>query len=291
MMMQEFFIYSLTMGSVGCAAVLAYPVFSRLWVGAAAQMEQYHQRRAEKVAKLLDEIFVDVRPTWFKVAYGVIPLVSGVGLFLLFNNLLLAGAGAVLGFVVPDLLVRFARARRKRKFQSQLVDALFILSSSLRAGLSLTQAFEQLEAEMPPPASQEFSLVMKAYRLGCAFEDAIQGLNNRMPCDELNLITTAVVVARETGGNITGILGQLVTTIREKKKLKEKVQTLTVQGQLQAYIMSALPLLFASVIRLSNPGYFKTLLEEPVGHMALGVAVALWLVGIVLVIKVSRVEV
>jgi len=283
--------YGLILSSVGGVAALAYPALSRIWVSLATHMEQFHAQRAEKVGRLLDEVFVDVKPTWLKVAGGLIPLAIGVGLFLLFHNLLVAGAGAALGILVPDVLVRFARAQRKRKFQSQLVDALFILSSSLRAGLSLTQAFEQLETEMAPPASQEFSLVMKAYRLGCTFEDALQGLNNRMPCDELNLITTAVMVARETGGNITGILGQLVTTIREKKKLKEKVQTLTVQGQLQAYIMSALPLLFASVIRLSNPTYFKTLLEEPVGHTALAVAVALWLVGIVLVIKVSKVEI
>lgn len=290
-MIGELAFYGLILSSVGGIAALLYPALVRLWVGLATRMEQYHERRTTKVARLLDEIFVDVKPRWLNVASGILPLAGGVGLFLAFNNLFLAGMGAVLGFMVPDWWVRMARAQRKRKFQAQLVDALFILSSSLRAGLSLTQAFEQLEVEMPPPASQEFSLVMKAYRLGCAFEDALQGLNNRMPCDELNLITTTVMVARETGGNITGILGQLIATIREKKKLKEKVQTLTVQGRLQAYIMSALPLLFASFIRISNPGYFKVMLEEPVGHAAMAVAVVLWFVGIVLVVRISKVEV
>jgi len=166
-----------------------------------------------------------------------------------------------------------------------------MLSSSLRAGLSLTQAFEQLEAEMPPPLSQEFGLMMKAHRLGRTLEEALQGLNARIPCEEMNLITVAVLVARETGGDISNILDQLIDTIRERSKLSEKVKTLTTQGRLQAYIMSILPLAFFMFVRTFNRDHFSVMLEEPLGQMLLLLAVVLWAVGMILLFRLSKVEI
>ena len=132
--------------------------------------------------------------------------------------------------------------------------------------------------------------MMKAHRLGRTLEESLQGLNRRMPCEELNLITTAVLVARETGGDVTSIISQLITTIRERKKLNEKVTTLTLQGRLQAYIMSALPLVFAAFARTVNPRYFQLLFEDPTGHVVLMIAVGLWLVGMVLLMRMCRVD-
>jgi len=290
MMTEEFTIYTLTMSSAGCATVALYPAAARWWNRLAGRIEQHQQVRAEKAAKALDELFVDVQPKWLKIAYGLGPLGAGCAAFLVTRNLWLALLGMGVGRIVPDLWVREIRARRKRKFQAQLVDALFILSSSLRAGLSMTQAFEQLEAEMSPPASQEFGLMMKAHRLGLTLEEALQRLNARTPCDELNLITTAVLVARETGGDITHIINQLIAAIRDRKKLRDKVTTLTLQGRLQAYIMSALPLVFAMFIRSFNPRYFDLVFEDPTGRLLLVTAAVLWVTGMVFLLRLSRVE-
>jgi tight adherence protein B len=287
----ELLIYGSVAGSAGCAALVAYPLLARLVTHSASRIEQYQQERVEEATKRLDDIFLDVKPTWMKVAYGIGPLASGLLAYVVFQDWIITGVGAVAGILLPDFWVRYTRASRRRKFQAQLVDALFILSSSLRAGLSLTQAFEQLESEMPPPASQEFGLMMKAHRLGRTLEEALQGLNERMPCDELHLITTALLVGRETGGDVTAIINQLITTIRERKKLSEKVKTLTLQGRLQAYIMSALPVIFAFFVRTFNPRYFDALLNETTGQIVIVVAVLLWLVGMALLMKVSKVNV
>lgn len=291
MSVQELAIYGFTMSSAGCTAVLVYPAVVRGWMALAGRIEAIQQGRVELATRALDELFVDVMPTWLKIMYGVAPLTAGVLAYLLSTNLAVVLIAAAIGLVVPDLCVRQARAIRRRRFHAQLVDALFILSSSLRAGLSLTQAFEQLESEMPPPASQEFGLMMKAHRLGRSIEDALQGLNDRMPSQELQLVTTAVLVARETGGNVVGIINQLISTIRERKKLQEKVGTLTLQGKLQAYIMSILPIAFAAFVRTSNPGYFDLMFHDPVGQRLLTTAVGLWLVGMVLLFRLSKVEV
>ena len=133
--------------------------------------------------------------------------------------------------------------------------------------------------------------MMKAYRLGLTLEEALQRLNRRVPCEELNLVTTAVLVARETGGDITGVITRLIGTIRERKKLSDKIQTLTLQGRLQAYIMSILPLVFAGFVRTFNPQYLTLLLEDRVGQLLLALAVVLWAVGMVLLFKVSKVDI
>ncbi len=286
--------FLIDLAGVGIATVLGmliYPVLSRLWLRSTGRLERYQQVKVEQATKALDDIFMEVKPKWVKVAYWVGPVVAGLLILAVFKNVLLMLVGVAVGALAPDLWLRQVRTARRHKFQLQLVDGLFILSSSLRAGLSLPQAFEQLESEMPPPASQEFGLMMKAHRLGRTLEDSLQGLNDRMPCDELNLITTAVLVARETGGDITGIINQMVTTIRERQKLTDKVRTLTIQGRLQAYIMSLLPILFAVFIRTVNPRYFETMLTDPTGQLLLKVAVGLWFVGMVLLFRLCRVTI
>ena len=276
----------------GVAAILLSPLIVGMWARTAGGIEQYQQVKVEQAVKELDDLFMlDVKPGWLKVAYGVGPVVASLLIFLVTSKAWLIPLGAAVGLIVPDLWVKYTRSLRRRRFHSQLVDALFILSSSLRAGLSMAQAFEQLESEMAPPASQEFGLMMKAHRLGLTLEESLQRLNQRMPSDELNLVTTAVLVARETGGDITEIIKQLILTIRERKKLGDKVQTLTMQGRLQAYLMSGLPVIFAVFINSIIPHYFDVFLGDATGQMWLIGAIVLWLLGMVLLIRFSKVEI
>ena len=285
-------IYLSAIGATACAGILLYPVVSSLaWKRIAGPLAQYHQEKVEQATRALDELFMEVKPRWLTTAYWASPLGLSLVAFLATRNVFAAIGGAVVGLLLPDAWVRQSHAYRNRKFESQLVDVLFILSSSLRAGLSLTQAFEQVETEMPAPASQEFGLMMKAHRLGRSLEDALQRLNERMTCDAMQLITTAVLVARETGGDVTRILDQLVMTIRERKKLQEKVMTLTLQGRLQAYIMSFLPVGFATLVRTFNPTYFDPLLQDPTGKTLIVTAAGLWICGMVLLMRLAKVDI
>lgn len=288
---RELAIYGLTLGGSGTAALAVTPWLMRIYDRSVSKVERYQQLKVEKAARTLGEGFVNVQPAWLKLVYGLGPVVGGALAWLLFSRVSIACVGVVIGLVLPDFWVRQTVAMRKRRFQAQLVDALFILSSSLKAGLSLTQAFEVLEAELPPPASQEFGLLVKAHRVGQTMEEALQGLNARMACEEMDLITTAILVERETGGDVTAIISQLIVAIREKKKLNDKVFTLTIQGRLQAYIMSLLPFLFAMFIRTFNPNYFDILLNDPTGHVLIAIAGGLWVVGMFVLLKLSKVEV
>ena len=139
-MTEEFLIYGFAIGSAGCAAVAAYPLVARVWTRVAGGIEQYQQGQVERAAKELDELFMDVQPRWLKIAYGVGPLSAGLLAFVISNNVWFALLGIAVGALFPDFWVKRTRATRKQRFEAQLVDALFILSSSLRAGLSMTQA-------------------------------------------------------------------------------------------------------------------------------------------------------
>lgn len=282
--------YSLVMGSAGCAALSVYPILTRASRRAANKVAELHRTRIEHATKVLDDIFVEVKPKWLTVAYWACPAALAIAGWQMMHHPLGAIFGGGLGIMIPDILVRQMRAIRKAKFQGQLVDMLFILSSSLRAGLSLTQAIEQVSQEMSPPASEEFGLVIKAHRLGRTLEHSLERLNDRMKSEDLRLVTTAILLARETGGDITQVITQLISTIRERKKLADKVNTLTVQGRAQAYIMSALPLAFAFFVRSFNPKYFDQMLQLEIGQLALTAAGVLWVVGIILLRIMSKVD-
>ena len=288
---QEGAIYLATMGATTSVVLSGYSLIDRAVDWLAERMSRHSQAKAELTAKALDEMFMNVRPTWLKALYGVGPVAAGAGTFAVTHQALPALVASAAGAIIPDLWVKEALKRRRKQFRAQLVDALFVLSSSLKAGLSLTQAFEQLESEMNPPASQEFGLMIKAHRLGLSLEESLTNLNKRMACEEMELITTAILVARETGGDLTTILSQLITTIRDRKKLHDKVSTMTLMGRVQGYIIGALPVAFAVFVRMSNPQHFQVLFDYPEGRRMLAIAAVLWGVGLLLVRKLSKVRV
>ncbi|MFC1646584.1 type II secretion system F family protein [Candidatus Omnitrophota bacterium] len=198
--------------------------------------------------------------------------------------------GLAIGFVIPSIMLKQMVSRRKNKFNAQISDGLMILSSCLKGGLSLLQAIEAVTEELPPPMSQEFGLILRENKMGVSLEDSFEKLNRRLPSDELNLLTTAILVARETGGDITHLFGTLISTIRAKLKLMDSVKTLSLQGRIQGIVMSLLPIAFAIMVYSFNPNYFDVMLASPVGRMLLVYAVVSELIGIFLIKMFSKVN-
>lgn len=190
--------------------------------------------------------------------------------------------------MVPRLLLRHAKWRRVKLFHRQLVDGLLLMSSCLRAGLSMTQAFSVVAEEMPAPISQEFGLMLKETRMGVNLEEALEHLKRRMPSDEVNLFVTTVLVARETGGDVTAVFTRLVETLRERKKVKERIKTLTFMARLQGIVMAILPFVFAFVAFRADENHVRFFLTDPVGRMALLLVVALQLISASLFLRFSR---
>ncbi len=196
-------------------------------------------------------------------------------------------AAVVFGILIPRLYLSFLIKQRKRKFDDQLVDAMMIMMSSFRGGLSLIQAFEAVVDEMPEPAKQEFGIVLGENRMGVPLDESLNRLYKRMPSPSLQQMITAILLAKETGGNLALIFARIINTKRERKKIEQNLQTLTVQGKIQALVMTALPLIFYGAVSASNPRFFDGMKSSHIGQMMLLTCGILWLVGTVIIIKIS----
>lgn len=256
--------------------------------------EKLHRVQAKKVSqteKQLDEIFVPVKREKLFLYFTLSPLILGGLTLVLFNQTLLALLAGAIGFILPAFIVKLMEQKRKNKFQNQLVDGLMIISSSLKGGLSLLQAIEVLVEEMPPPISQEFGLILRENKIGLSLEDSLRRLNARMNLEELGLMINSVLVARETGGDLTKVFSRLSITIRDNRKLKENIKTLTLQGRMQGMIMSALPFLFVWWVLTFNRGHFDIMLNTEKGRALLIIALALQILGMFLLRKFSRIRI
>lgn len=253
--------------------------------------QSWHKRRMEKFTPRLDNMFIYIPSRKLLFMELGCPLAAGFLVFFLTRKPLFAGAASLAGLAVAALIIKHLEAARRRKFASQLVDGLMLLSSSLKAGLSLLQAIEALAEEMPPPISQEFGLVLRENRMGIPLEDCLSKLKRRIENEDLNMIVTAILIARETGGNLTAIFANLVMVIRQRNRLLGRVKALCVQGKLQGRIMMALPIVFAYTVYQFDPGFLNILINDPTGRMLLIYAVISEIIGIFLIQRLSKIEI
>jgi tight adherence protein B len=238
----------------------------------------------------LKEMFLDMDPQKLFLLNVISPTVFCVVGLAIFKSLMGALIGLAVGFAIPALIVKNMIFARKAKFAAQITDGLMILSSCLKGGLSLLQSIEALVEELPPPISQEFGLILRENKMGIPLEESFENLNKRMPSEELNLLTTAILVARETGGDITLLFGRLIDTIRAKSKLGENIKTLSMQGKIQGIVMSMLPIAFAILVVSFNPNYFDIMLSSPVGRGLMVYAVISECIGMYLIRMFSRIN-
>lgn len=257
------------------------------------QRRQVWQAKEEQIiAKQLDDMFYyDRSPKEIMRLYYILPPVLGVLAWVFSQAMIFVLAGAMLGVFIPSFILKTRDAQRRRKFSVQLLDAIMILSSSLKGGLSLLQALEVLVEEMPVPMSQEIGLLIRENKMGITLEDSLKNLKKRMNMEELGLVVNSILVARETGGDLIKVFSRLATTIRDNRKLKDSIKTLTLQGRLQAVIMSALPFLFIWWVLTFNRDHFDFMLKSEVGRMLLIIAAILQVVGMLLIHKFSTIDV
>lgn len=195
--------------------------------------------------------------------------------------------GLLGGFILPGIYTKFLVEKNRRLFEDQLLDALMIMSSSFRGGLSLMQAMEAVAEEMPDPINQEFSTVLGENKMGVSMDESLNHLYTRMPSTALQQMITSILLARETGGNLPVIFQRIVGTIRETKKIKSQIDTLTIQGKIQGVVMAILPLMFFCVIYSTNPGPFNHMLQSKTGRILLVYAAISEVVGAYMVWKIS----
>jgi len=253
--------------------------------------DEIQKKKAEKTSFQFEEMFIFLKKEVLATLYVVIPLILGVLGFFLTGKLWVSLIGMAVGVASPFVLVRFMDKKRRAKFNTQLGDGLMIMSSCLKGGLTLVQSFEVLAEEVDPPIGQEVSLLVREIKVGISLEEALTRLDKRMPSEEMALITSAILVARETGGDLTKVFARLIETIRDRIKLKEMVQTLTLQARLQAVIISLLGPVFALVVLKINPRHFEVMWQNEIGKILLIAAGFLQLIGIILIVIFGKIKI
>lgn len=271
---------------LGSVILIAYSIFPQV----AEKMKNWQLKQESQVAKEMDKMFYDKIPQNITQFYFILPVVLAVLGYFFLKSYLFAVGGLIIGLAIPNFMLKMRIAARKNKFADQLLDGISLLISSLKGGLSLLQALEVVVEEMPAPISQEFGLVVRENKMGVAFEDSLAHLKKRMEIEDLNLVVSSILVARETGGDLTKVFSRLTTTIRDNRKLKESIKTLTFQGRMQAGIMSVLPFLFVAWVLSVNKNHFDIMLKNDMGRFLLVLAVVLQLVGMFLIRKFSIIK-
>ena len=188
-------------------------------------------------------------------------------------------------------LARWLDERRRAKFNAQLPEALATMSNALRAGFSLSQAFDAVVDLGEQPVSEEFRIFQQQIRIGMSFEDALESLSQRVGSDDLTLVTTAILVSRKTGGNVTEIFDKISDTIRGRMKIERKVRTLTAQGRMQGLIVSLMPLALGIILTVMKPKLMIPFFCSAAGAVSIVVVVVLITVGWLIIRKIIRIDV
>lgn len=198
-------------------------------------------------------------------------------------------AGAV-GVWVPIVWLRLAQHRRRRKFEELFPEALEIIARALRAGHTLPAGFAMAAESVPEPVSGEFRLLYESQNYGRPLADALRTFAERSPVLDARFFVTAVLVQRETGGNLSEILDNLVTVIRQRFTVKRQVRALTAQGRFSGWILAAAPPVLAGVLMIVNPDHVQALLTDPIGIRLVAAAIALQIIGTLVVRRIVNVE-
>jgi tight adherence protein B len=200
-------------------------------------------------------------------------------------------AGGAIGMTIPFLLLLRRRRARMAKFEEQFPEALDLLSRAIRAGHAFTTAVGMVAQECPNPIGPEFRKTYDEQNFGLPLKDALGNLMTRVPLLDVRFFVTAVLIQRETGGNLSEILDNLAHVVRERFKVLRQVRVYTAHGRFTGYVLVALPAALAIVLSFINPEHIAVLFRERMGHVMLTIAVVLQVIGYIWIKKVIKIEV
>lgn len=199
-------------------------------------------------------------------------------------------AGTVLGSL-PFLYLRYKRDARFNKIQEQLPEALDLITRALRAGHAFSSALKMAGEEMSEPIAGELRTVHDEVNYGVSLQQALTHLSERVPLTDLRYFVVAVLIQRESGGNLTEILGNLSRLIRERAKLMAKVKVLSAEGRLSAWILGLMPFALAGIMYLGNPKFMSPLWTDPIGISIIKYLLVMMAMGMLVLRKIVRIRV
>lgn len=247
--------------------------------------------RLTTLDKLLVKARLPINATLFIISslmLGVIGLVVGLRFLPMVSAAILLGVVCV---IFPFLLLKIVEQKYYEKFNLQLPEAMDLLSRAMRSGHALTSGLEMIGAEMDAPLSEEFAAAVDEIKLGLTVKEAMDNLCERVPLPDLRFFAVAVLVQRETGGNLAEILDNISRLIRERLQFQQLVKTLTAEGRYSAAILIALPALMFIYLYFTNYDYVSLLWTDQVGQYLLFGAIILQIVGAYVIKRIVDIDI
>ncbi len=247
--------------------------------------------RVTDIQKMLAQGGMSMRAGNFLGFSALAGFVAAIAAYVLTKRVEVAWAGLLVGFLLPYSYASFRRNKRFEKFEELFPEAIDTLARAVRAGHAFTTALEMISSEVAEPVASEFRQLYEEQKFGMPVRDALMNLTERMPLVDVKFFVTAVMLQRETGGNLAEILDNLSYVIRERFKIQRQVRVYTAQGRLTMALLMGMPPIIVTVMLLLNPSFIRPLFADPIGHTLLVAGIVLQTVGYFVIRKIIRIQV
>jgi tight adherence protein B len=241
--------------------------------------------------RMLDQADLHITPSRLLMFAGMAGILAALAVSMLSVSLILIIGGGIVAAAAPFIHVWWTRKKRFDQFLENLPDALELISRALSAGHGFAEALHMVSTEMPEPIATEFRKTYEEQNLGLSLKLALENLTDRIPLLDLRMCVTAVLIQRETGGNLAEILEKVSYTIRERFRIMGDLKTLTTSSRMSAWILCGLPMFVALAVTFLNPDYMSVLWKDQRGHYLIAAALTLQVTGMLVVRKILNIKI
>jgi tight adherence protein B len=251
-------------------------------------------RRSERVSAIQDALLqagMKFRAGNFLLLCVFCGVVAGLAAVFYTSNPAIGWAALIIGGFLPYSVVSYRRQKRFEKFEELFPEAIDTLARAVRAGHAFTTAIEMISNEISEPLATEFRKLFEEQKFGMPVRDALMNLTERIPLVDVKFFVTAVMLQRETGGNLAEILDNLSYVIRERFKIQRQVRVHTAQGRLTMALLMAMPPTVVTILLVFSPDFVRPLFYDPIGHALLVLSIALQTVGYFVIRKIIKIQV
>jgi tight adherence protein B len=246
---------------------------------------------AVRLKQVLDQADLHITPSRLVMLAGLAGTLAAMAAAVLKPSILLMIGAGLVAASIPFVHVYWKRKKRFDAFLEHLPDALDLMSRGLSAGHAFSEALHMVATEMPDPIAAEFQKTYEEQNLGLSLKLALENLTRRMPLLDLRMCVTAVLIQRETGGNLAEILEKVAYTIRERFRILGDLKTLTTSSRMSAWLLCGLPLGVTFAITVLNPEYMSVLWKDTRGHYLIAAALFMQITGMLIVRKILRIKI
>jgi len=251
------------------------------------QFEEAEKKRRKKltIRQMIGQAGLDISMKVFRLASVIVGVIFLIGALIVGVPIYVAAVAAVVGaFGLPRWFLNYLAKRRREKFLHDFADAIDVMVRGIKAGLPVSDALKVIANETPAPVGPEFSEVVEGQRLGVTIDQGLERMYERMPLAEVSFLAIVMAIQAKTGGNLAEALGNLSRVLRDRKKMKQKITSVSQEAKASAAIIGSLPFCIGGAMMVLNPTYLDPLFETRIGNVLL-IASGLWMSLGVLVMR------